>query len=140
MINQIHILGVSVKKMSFCMIVLRIFFLISTAFLSHNWKKQKVILNVIWYTSFQKLWLHMWNLKSFNDSSIDDIMNVHKLPSTVIITNFICCRTSVSYTAEHIHIIQNSQVSLADSGYDAKSFTGELDWKKNQPVNFNYLR
>ncbi|XP_063415944.1 desmoplakin-like [Mytilus trossulus] len=38
--------------------------------------------------------------------------------------------TSVSYTAEHIHIIQNSQVSLADSGYDAKSITGEMDWKK----------
>ncbi|VDH99429.1 Hypothetical predicted protein [Mytilus galloprovincialis] len=35
--------------------------------------------------------------------------------------------TSVSYTAEHIHIIQNSQVSLADSGYDAKSITGEMD-------------
>ncbi|XP_052078035.1 uncharacterized protein LOC127715973 isoform X2 [Mytilus californianus] len=35
--------------------------------------------------------------------------------------------TSVSYTAEHIHIIQNSQVSLADSGYDAQSLIGEMD-------------
>ncbi|XP_052078037.1 uncharacterized protein LOC127715973 isoform X4 [Mytilus californianus] len=35
--------------------------------------------------------------------------------------------TSVSYTAEHIHIIQNSQVSLTDSGYDAQSLIGEID-------------
>lgn len=38
--------------------------------------------------------------------------------------------TSVSYTAEHIHIIQNSQVSLADSGYDAQSLIGEMDREK----------
>lgn len=37
-------------------------------------------------------------------------------------------RTSISYAATNINIIQNSQVSLADSGYDAKSLFDENDY------------